>query len=74
MHLIKEFFAKIGRADIDENGQELVSNNEIDSIEVMALVAEIEKHYQRTLDRKFIKMEYFEDFASIKKMLDKAMA
>lgn len=74
MHLIKEFFARIGREDIDESGQDLVSNNEIDSIEVMALVAEIEKHYQKTLNRKFIKMEHFENFASIKKMLDEAMA
>ena len=50
----------------------LVSNNEIDSIDVMALVTEIEKHYQKTLDRKYIKMTYFEDFESIKKMLNEA--
>ncbi|WP_270969221.1 acyl carrier protein [Campylobacter upsaliensis] len=72
MQTIKEFFIKIGRDDIDENMKNLVSNNEIDSIDVMALVAEIEKHYQKTLDRKYIKMIYFEDFESIKKMLDEA--
>ncbi len=42
MQIIKEFFIKIGRDDIDENMKNLVSNNEIDSIDVMALVAEIE--------------------------------
>ncbi|EAH6026514.1 acyl carrier protein [Campylobacter upsaliensis] len=72
MQTIKEFFIKIDRADIDESMRNLVSNNEIDSIDVMALVAEIEKHYQKTLDRKYIKMTYFEDFESIKKMLDEA--
>ncbi|ELP0534573.1 acyl carrier protein [Campylobacter upsaliensis] len=72
MQIIKEFFIKIGRDDIDENMKNLVSNNEIDSIDVMALVTEIEKHYQKILDRKYIKMTYFEDFESIKKMLDEA--
>ncbi|EJQ4960500.1 acyl carrier protein [Campylobacter upsaliensis] len=72
MQTIKEFFIKIDRADIDESMRNLVSNNEIDSIDVMALVTEIEKRYQKTLDRKYIKMTYFEDFESIKKMLDEA--
>ena len=36
MQTIKEFFIKIDRADIDESMRNLVSNNEIDSIDVMA--------------------------------------
>lgn len=69
---IKKFFINIDRADIDETMQDLVSEDIIDSIDIMALVAEIEKYYGKTLNAEFISPENFEDFESIKNMLLKA--
>ncbi|TKX34353.1 acyl carrier protein [Campylobacter taeniopygiae] len=73
MKEIKQFFINIGRADVDENMEELISEDIIDSVDMMALVSEIEKHYKKTLKAKFITPENFESFASIKQMLELAM-
>ncbi|MFG5096662.1 acyl carrier protein [Campylobacter lari] len=73
MQTIKQFFIKIDRADIDENSKNLLSDDIIDSIDIMALVSEIEKYYKKPLDAKYIIAENFEDFASIKKMIDEAL-
>ncbi|MBZ7947118.1 acyl carrier protein [Campylobacter sp. RM9939] len=73
MEEIKQFFIKIGRADVDENMRNLVSDNIIDSLDVMNLINEIEKHYNKTLDFDFMKPIYFESFESIQKMLEIAM-
>ncbi|EDO9741892.1 acyl carrier protein [Campylobacter jejuni] len=54
MQEIKQFFINIDRADIDENMQDLVSEDLIDSIDIMALVAEIEKFYKTALQIKVI--------------------
>ncbi|TXE82857.1 acyl carrier protein [Campylobacter peloridis] len=72
MQKIQEFFLNIERADIDENSTNLISEDLIDSIDIMALVAEIEKYYKKPLNAEFISPENFEDFQSIKNMLEKA--
>lgn len=73
MQEIKQFFININRDDVDESMQNLLSEDIIDSIDIMALVAEIEKHYKKPLKAEFIKAENFESFKNIKKMLDEAM-
>ncbi|HEF3513833.1 TPA: acyl carrier protein, partial [Campylobacter jejuni] len=47
MQEIKQFFINIDRADIDESMKNLVNEDLIDSIDIMALVAEIEKFYKK---------------------------
>lgn len=73
MQQIQDFFNKIDRSDINKTMQNLLSDDIIDSIDIMALVAEIEKHYKKPLKAEFIKAENFENFESIKKMLKEAM-
>ncbi|TKX29474.1 phosphopantetheine-binding protein [Campylobacter estrildidarum] len=73
MEEIKQFFINIGRADVNEDMQNLVSDNIIDSLDVMNLINEIEKHYNKTLDSDFMRPIYFENFESIKQMLELAM-
>ena len=71
---IKELFKAIERDDVDENMQGLISEDIIDSIDIMALVAEIEKRFGKALDAKFITAENFESFEAISKMLEKAFS
>lgn len=73
MKEIKELFNKIGKSDIDESMTNLLSDGIIDSMDIMALVVEIEKLYKKSLKSKFIINENFESFESICKMLDEAM-
>lgn len=73
MQEIKQFFINIERTDIDESMDNLVSEDFIDSIDIMALVAEIEKFHKKPLKAEFIMPENFENFANIKKMLETAM-
>ncbi|EAK1650678.1 acyl carrier protein [Campylobacter jejuni] len=73
MQEIKQFFINIDRADIDESMKNLVNEDLIDSIDIMALVAEIEKFYKKPLKAEFIKAENFESFESIKKMIKDAI-
>lgn len=73
MQEIKQFFINIDRSDIDESMQNLLSEDIIDSIDIMALVAEIEKHYKKPLKAEFIKAENFESFQSIQKTIQEAM-
>ncbi|HJE66577.1 MAG TPA: acyl carrier protein [Campylobacter avium] len=73
MKEIKEFFKNIGRDDIDENMQNLLSEDIIDSMDIMALVTEIEKFYKKPLKAEFVRAENFEDFQSIKNMIQKAI-
>lgn len=63
----------IERTDINESMENLVSEDFIDSIDIMALVAEIEKFYKKPLKAEFITPENFESFENIKKMLETAM-
>lgn len=73
MQIVKQFFMNIERTDVDESMSSLVSEDYIDSIDIMALVAEIEKYYKKPLKAEFITPENFESFENIKKMLDIAM-
>lgn len=73
MKEIKELFNKIGKSDIDESMINLLSDGIIDSMDIMALVVEIEKLYKKPLKSKFIINKNFESFESICKMLDEAM-
>ncbi|HEB9308775.1 TPA: acyl carrier protein [Campylobacter coli] len=73
MQEIRQLFINIERTDIDENMDNLVSEDIIDSIDIMALVAEIEKLYKKPLKAEFIKPENFESFENIKKMIDVAI-
>ncbi|EAH9280979.1 acyl carrier protein [Campylobacter jejuni] len=73
MQEIKQFFINIDRADIDESMKNLVNEDLIDSIDIMALVAEIEKFYKKSLKAEFITPENFESFESIKKMIKDAI-
>ncbi|MBZ7942936.1 acyl carrier protein, partial [Campylobacter molothri] len=57
MQIVKQFFINIERTDIDESMQNLVSEDIIDSIDIMALVAEIEKYYKKPLKAEFITPE-----------------
>lgn len=73
LELIKQFFINIDRSDIDENMENLLSEDIIDSMGIMSLVAEIEKYYKKPLKAEFIKAENFESFQTIKNMLEQAM-
>ncbi|ENS3715521.1 TPA: acyl carrier protein, partial [Campylobacter upsaliensis] len=46
MQQIKQFFKNIGREDLDENSQNLLSSGLIDSLDIMAFIAEVQKHYK----------------------------
>ncbi|MBZ7959074.1 acyl carrier protein [Campylobacter molothri] len=72
MQIVKQFFINIERTDIDESMQNLVSEDIIDSIDIMALVAEIEKYYKKPLKAEFITPENFESFEAIKNMIEQA--
>lgn len=72
MQTIKQLFINIGRTDINESMQNLVSDDIIDSIDIMALVAEIERFYKSPLSAEFIVSENFENFTKISAMLKKA--
>ncbi|WP_291953156.1 phosphopantetheine-binding protein [Campylobacter sp.] len=69
---VQQFFLNIERADVDENTQNLVSEDIIDSIDIMALVAEIEKFFGAPLKAEYINPENFENLENIKNMLMKA--
>ncbi len=73
LELIKQFFINIDRSDIDGNMENLLSEDIIDSMDIMSLVAEIEKYYKKPLKAEFIKAENFENFQTIKNMLEQAM-
>ncbi|MBT0794319.1 acyl carrier protein, partial [Campylobacter lari] len=67
--LIKTLFENIQRHDINENDTNLVEDDIIDSVDIMKLIMEIEKYFNKSLDAKFIIPNNFEDFQSIQKML-----
>lgn len=73
MKLIKQFFINIGRDDIDENVNDFLKDDMIDSIDIMDLVTEIEKYYKKPLDPEFVKAKNFKNFQTIKNMINEAM-
>lgn len=72
MSKVKEFFVEIDRDEISADMTNLVADGHIDSLDIMALVAQIEKYYQKPLDAKFIDASNFESFAAIENMLNLA--
>ncbi|EAJ5673466.1 acyl carrier protein [Campylobacter lari] len=70
---IQNMFNAINRNDINENSRNLVDDDIIDSIDMMKLILEIEKFTGKNLDAKYITPDNFEDFSTIKKMLEDAI-
>ncbi|AJC85219.1 acyl carrier protein [Campylobacter peloridis LMG 23910] len=73
MQNIKTLFENIGRFDIDENIQDLVDDDIIDSVDMMKLIMEIENFFNKPLNAKFITPNNFKNFQSIQQMLNQAM-
>ncbi|HEC1788295.1 acyl carrier protein [Campylobacter lari] len=69
MDTIQEFFNNIGRSDVNKNSKHLLSSGTIDSMDVISLVSEIEKYYNKSIKSDFVKPEAFEDFESIQYMI-----
>lgn len=70
MQEIKQFFENIGRQDLDESCENLLSGGLIDSLDIMSFISEVQKHYKKPLlTRGGVNPADFESFASIKKML-----
>ncbi|EAK5890358.1 acyl carrier protein [Campylobacter lari] len=70
---IQNMFNAINRNDINKNSRNLVDDDIIDSIDMMKLILEIEKFIGKNLDAKYITPDNFEDFSTIKKMLEDAI-
>lgn len=65
---IYDLFKKIGRDDITEKDQELMSSGLLSSIEYLSLISEIENIYG-TIPAKYLDIENFESFTAILNML-----
>ncbi|MFY4765868.1 acyl carrier protein [Campylobacter lari] len=72
MDLIQFFFNNINRKDITKNSDNLFDEGKIDSIDIIALIGEIEKYYNKPLNSSFINVENFKNFDTIKTMLEEA--
>ncbi|EAI8625060.1 MULTISPECIES: acyl carrier protein [Campylobacter] len=70
---IQNMFNAINRSDINENSRNLVDDDIIDSIDMMKLILEIEKFIGKNLDAKYITPDNFEDFSTIKNMLEEVI-
>lgn len=71
MNEIKEFFNNIGKDEINQEQTGLLKNGLIDSLDIMAIINQIEKKYG-ILDAKYISEENFDSFKSISNMLKQA--
>lgn len=67
---IQKMFDNINRSDVKPTSLNLVDEDIIDSIDMMKLILEIEKFIGKNLDAAYITPDNFEDFASIKNMLE----
>ncbi|HEC1775606.1 acyl carrier protein [Campylobacter sp. 2352 PW] len=70
---IQNMFNAINRSDINESSRNLVDDDVIDSMDMMRLILEIEKFIGKSLDAKYITPDNFEDFSTIKNMLEKVI-
>ncbi len=70
---IQSIFNNIERADVDENMENLIEDDVIDSMDMMKLIIEIEKTFNKPLNSKYITPDNFKNFQSIKNMLQEAM-
>lgn len=72
MQNIKSLFEAIGRSDVNENMQYILSNGVIDSLDVIQLIVQIEKIYGKNLSHNYIISENFENFKAIDEMIKQA--
>ncbi|EFC30568.1 acyl carrier protein [Campylobacter jejuni] len=70
---IQSIFNNIERTDVNENMQNLIEDDIIDSIDIMKLIIEIEKIFNKPLKSKYITPDNFKNFQNIKNMLQEAM-
>ncbi|EPN5614437.1 acyl carrier protein [Campylobacter jejuni] len=73
MREIKQFFINIGKGDISELDIDLFSSGKIDSLDIINLIGEIEKFYQVELDFEDLIPENFENFNSIRNLIEKGL-
>ncbi|EMS7836244.1 acyl carrier protein [Campylobacter coli] len=71
--IIQSIFNNIERTDINENMENLIEDDIIDSMDMMKLIIEIEKTFNKPLNSKYITPDNFKNFQSIKNMLQEAM-
>lgn len=72
MEIIKKIFKEIGREDITEDMDNLLESGIIDSMDIIAFLSAVEKHYGKPINAGFIDFEVFKNFQTIKDLLDKA--
>ncbi|EAI7261264.1 acyl carrier protein [Campylobacter lari] len=70
---IEFFFTNIEKPEINKEMRNLVTDNIIDSLDIMMLVNEIEKYYNIPLKSEFILIENFESYEAIERMIKKAI-
>ncbi len=71
--IIQSIFNNIERTDVNENMENLIEDDIIDSMDMMKLIIEIEKTFNKPLNSKYITPDNFKNFQSIKNMLQEAM-
>lgn len=65
MQRVKEIFKAIGKDEISQDDEQILSKGLIDSFDVMMIMSEIEKITQKPLEARFIKASNFESFKAI---------
>ncbi|EAL7805566.1 acyl carrier protein [Campylobacter jejuni] len=73
MHIVKSFFQNIGKGDVDETCEDLISLGIVDSLTIMALVGEIEKYYGVEVDFDYLVPENFINFRAIEDMINQIL-
>ncbi|HEF3288292.1 TPA: acyl carrier protein [Campylobacter jejuni] len=73
MHVVKSFFENIGKGDVDETCEDLISLGIVDSLTIMALVGEIEKYYGVEVDFDYLVPENFINFRAIEDMINQIL-
>ncbi|EAI4084898.1 acyl carrier protein [Campylobacter jejuni] len=73
MHVVKSFFENIGKGDVDETCEDLISLGVVDSLAIMALVGEIEKYYGVEVDFDYLVPENFINFRAIEDMINQIL-
>ncbi|EAJ9149016.1 acyl carrier protein [Campylobacter coli] len=73
MDIIKNFFLNIGKGEVDETCEDLISSGIIDSLAIMALVGEIEKYYGIEVDFDYLVLENFINFRAIESMINQIL-
>ena len=71
MNIVKSLFDSIGRSDLTEDMDNLLDNGLIDSMDIIAFLEAVEKHYKKDFDESYIEVEYFQNFQTIQEMLNR---